>query len=135
MVADHTVVADDVEATLSPATAGITLDVDATVDAADDQPLNPWTRLITLFSDREVEPVITGEDTALAAQIETIAAQVDRAPVDATIAIEGTTPSVVDGRRRPDPGPRRRRPTPSSRPWPPAATRPRRSSCRWTSSR
>ena len=94
--ADHTVVADDVESVLSPATAGITLDVDGTVDAADDQPLNPWTRLVTLFSDREVAPVVTGEETALDAQIETIAAQVDRAPVDATITIEGTTPTVVD---------------------------------------
>ena len=94
--ADHTVVADDVTSSLSPATAGITLDVAGTVDAADDQPLNPWTRLVTLFGDREVDPVITGEETALAAQIETLAAQVDRAPVDATIAIDGTTPSVVD---------------------------------------
>jgi vancomycin resistance protein YoaR len=96
VVADHRVVADDVEATLSPATAGITLDVDGSVDAADDQPLNPWTRLVTLFGERTVDPVITGEDTALAAQIEGIATQVDRAPVDATIAIEGTTPSVVE---------------------------------------
>ena len=84
------------ESALSPATAGITLDVDGTVDAADDQPLNPWTRLVTLFSDREVDPVITGEETALDAQIETIAAQVDRAPVDADDRIEGTTPTVAD---------------------------------------
>ncbi|CCG04171.1 VanW family protein [Blastococcus saxobsidens] len=96
VVADHTVTAADVTGTLSPATAGITLDVARTVDAAEDQPLNPWTRLVTVFSDREVEPVITGEETALAAQIEGIAAQVDRAPQDATIAIEGTTPSVVE---------------------------------------
>jgi vancomycin resistance protein YoaR len=94
--ADHTVVTDDVESTLSPATAGITLDIAGTVDAADDLPLNPWTRLVTLFSDREVDPVITSEETALSAQIETIAAQVDRVPVDATISIDGTTPSVVD---------------------------------------
>ncbi|GAB3202031.1 hypothetical protein GCM10027261_38280 [Geodermatophilus arenarius] len=96
VAADHVVVADDVEATLSPATAGITLDVDATVDAADDQPLNPWTRLVSLFSEREVDPVITGEDTALVAQVDTIATQVDRVPVDATIAIEGTTPTLVE---------------------------------------
>ncbi|MGY1696090.1 VanW family protein [Geodermatophilus sp. SYSU D00814] len=94
--ADHVVVADDVETTLSPAAAGITLDVDATVDAADDQPLNPWTRLVSFFDDREVTPVITGEETALAAQVDTIATQVDRAPVDATVALEGTTPSVVE---------------------------------------
>jgi vancomycin resistance protein YoaR len=100
VVADHVVLADDVEATLSPATAGITLDVEGTVDAATGQPLNPWTRLVSLVDEREVAPVITGEDTALAAQIDGIAEQVDRAPVDATIAIEGTTPRVVE----PEPG-------------------------------
>ena len=94
--ADHTVVADDVEATLSPTAAGLSLDVDGTVDAADDQPLNPWTRLVTLFDEREVTPVIARDETALSAQLETVAAQVDRAPVDATIAFEGTTPGVVD---------------------------------------
>jgi vancomycin resistance protein YoaR len=94
--ADHTVVADDVEAALSPAAAGLTLDVDGTVDAADHQPFNPWTRLITLFDEREVTPVIAREETALSAQLETVAAQVDRAPVDATITFEGTTPSVAD---------------------------------------
>ncbi|MGX5655623.1 VanW family protein, partial [Geodermatophilus nigrescens] len=96
VAADHVVVADDVEATLSPAVAGIALDVDATVDAADDQPLAPWTRLVTLFSDRTVEPVIDGDEGALAAQVETIATQVDRAPVDATITLEGTTPTLVE---------------------------------------
>jgi vancomycin resistance protein YoaR len=96
VVADHVVVADDVEATLSPATAGITLDVPGTVEAAADQPLNPWTRLVTLVDERTVAPVITGEDTALAAQIDGIAERVDRAPVDATIAIEGTSASVVE---------------------------------------
>jgi vancomycin resistance protein YoaR len=94
--ADHAVVADDVEAVLSPATAGIALDVDATVDAADDQPLAPWTRLASLFGERAVPPVITGEETALAAQVETIATQVDRPPVDATLTLEGTTPSLVE---------------------------------------
>jgi vancomycin resistance protein YoaR len=94
--ADHAVVAADVETTFSPVAAGLELDVDGTVEAADDQPLNPWTRLVTLVDDREVAPVIASEDTALSAQLETIAAQVDRAPVDATIAFEGTTPSVVD---------------------------------------
>ncbi|SDX63099.1 Vancomycin resistance protein YoaR, contains peptidoglycan-binding and VanW domains [Geodermatophilus africanus] len=96
VAADHVLLADDVEGTLSPATAGITLDVDGTVDRASDQPLNPWTRLVTLVDEREVAPVITGEDTALAAQIDVIAEQVDRAPVDATIAIEGTTATLVE---------------------------------------
>jgi vancomycin resistance protein YoaR len=94
--ADHAVVADDVATTFSPAAAGLALDVPGTLEAADDQPLNPWTRLVTLFDEREVTPVLATEDTALAAQIESIAAQVDRAPRNATITFEGTTPSVVD---------------------------------------
>ncbi|WP_198588651.1 peptidoglycan binding domain-containing protein, partial [Geodermatophilus chilensis] len=96
VVADHVVLADDVEGTLSPATAGITLDVEGTVERAVEQPLNPWTRLVTLVDEREVAPVITGEETALAAQIDGFAEQVDRAPVDATIAVEGTSASVVE---------------------------------------
>ncbi|MFD2094134.1 VanW family protein [Blastococcus deserti] len=94
--AEHQVRADDVTAPFSPLTAGISLDVDATIDAADDQPLNPWTRVASLFGDREVLPTFTGEETALNAGIDTIAAQVDRAPVDASITIEGTTPSVTE---------------------------------------
>src|SRR3954466_6998063 len=100
--ADHTVAADDVTVTVSPAAAGIVLDFVGTVDPAADQPLNPWTRLVTLFGDRTLDPVLRKDDTALTAQLETVAEQVDRAPVDATIAIEDTTPSVVqpvDGRK------------------------------------
>ncbi|MCV2488094.1 VanW family protein, partial [Geodermatophilus sp. YIM 151500] len=96
IAADRPIVADDVEAVFSPTAAGIELDVPATVDVADDQPLNPWTRLVTLFDERTVDPVLTGEDTALTAQLEDIAAQVDRAPVDATIAGEGTDLEVVE---------------------------------------
>ena len=96
MSADHTLVADDVQGVLHPPAAGIALDVPGTVDAIGDQPLNPWTRLVTLFSDREVDPVVTSDETALTAQLEQLAAQVDRAPVDATVAIEGTAASVVE---------------------------------------
>ncbi len=101
VAADRQVAADDVTATFSPTAAGLALDVDGTVDAADDQPLAPWTRLASLFTEREVDPVLATDDAALTAQVEALAAQVDVAPVDATIAIEDTTPSVVapvDGR-------------------------------------
>jgi len=108
VAADRPVVADDVEGVFSPTRAGLRLDADGTVAEADDQPLNPWTRLTTFFSDREVEPLIGVDDSAVAdelgsfdAQLATFAESVDRAPVDATIAIEGTTASVVaptDGR-------------------------------------
>ena len=95
VVADHTLVADDVQSVLHPPAAGIALDVPATVDAVDDQPLNPWTRLTSLFSDRDVAPVLSTDDTSLDAQLEQLGATVDRAPVDATISLDGTTPSLV----------------------------------------
>src|SRR4051794_14936163 len=101
LTAEHTLVADDVTAPLSPAVAGIALDVDATVDAAADQSLAPWTRLATLFTDRAVDPVLDVDRTALDGRLEEFAGQVDRAPVEATIAFAGTTPSLVqpaDGR-------------------------------------
>src|SRR5690349_2536550 len=93
--ADHTVTAGEFSTTLTPATAGITLDVAATVDAVDDQPLNPWTRLTSFFGDRTVEPVLTTDRTALDTQLDAIAAQVDVAPVEASIAFDGATPSLV----------------------------------------
>ncbi|MGY1616280.1 VanW family protein [Geodermatophilus sp. SYSU D00691] len=96
VAADHTVVADDFSTTLSPATAGIALDVDATVDVADDQPLNPWTRVTSFFTDREVEPVLDVDEAALDGQVEAIAGQVDVAPVEASIALDGTTASLVE---------------------------------------
>jgi vancomycin resistance protein YoaR len=96
VAAEHTVVADDVTLPFSPADAGLTLDVDGTVDAASAQPLNPWTRLTSLFTERRLEPVIATDDAALTAQVERVAGQVDRAPADATITVDGTTPSVVE---------------------------------------
>ncbi|WP_138758227.1 VanW family protein [Modestobacter altitudinis] len=96
VVADRPLVADDVEGLLHPPAAGIALDVPGTVDAVDEQPLNPWTRLTSLFSDRTVDPVLTVDRTSLDAQVEQLATTVDRTPVDATIALDGTTPSLVE---------------------------------------
>ena len=109
--ADHTVVADDVTSPLSPAAAGISLDVAGTMDVAKEQPLNPWARLVSLFGDREVDPVIASEETALAAQIETIAAQVDglrwtrRSRSTAPRRASSTQPTVAPSTARAPPGP------------------------------
>lgn len=96
VAADHPLVAEDVQGVLQPAAAGIALDVPGTVDAVDDQPLNPWTRLTSLFGDHAEDAVLTVDRTALDAQVEQLATTVDRAPVDATIALDGTTPSLVE---------------------------------------
>ena len=129
--ADHTVVADDVEAALSPATAGITLDVDGTVDAADDQPLNPWTRLVTLFSDREVDPVITGDETALDRPDRDASPRRSTAPRSTRRSPStGTTPEPWSSPPTAGRWTARAPPTPSPPRSPPAATRRPRSSCR-----
>jgi vancomycin resistance protein YoaR len=102
IAARRTVQAADVRLPLLPAEAGLALDVDGTVAAARRQPLNPWTRLATLFADRRVPPVLSRDPAKLSAAVAGLAEQVDHAPVDATITLRGTTPTVVqpaDGRR------------------------------------
>ncbi|MFQ1003788.1 VanW family protein [Modestobacter sp. SSW1-42] len=96
VAADRTVQAADVTATVHPASAGLALDVPATVDAVDDQPLNPWSRLTSLFGDRAADPVLTSDEAALTAQLDQLATQVDRPPVESTIEIDGTTPRLVE---------------------------------------
>jgi vancomycin resistance protein YoaR len=98
---DRTLVADRVSSTVAPAAAGLTFDVPATIRAASEQPLAPWTRLASFVGSRAVPPVVATDKAALTAELDAVAAKVDRAPVDATIAFTGTTPHVVaavDGR-------------------------------------
>ncbi|MBA2552369.1 MAG: VanW family protein [Geodermatophilaceae bacterium] len=93
---DRDVTAGSVELTAAPVDAGISLDVDATLDAAGGQPLNPLTRLVSLFGgERDVAPVLAVDDAALTAAIEGYAAEVDLEPVEGTITIEGTTAVAV----------------------------------------
>jgi vancomycin resistance protein YoaR len=92
---DRTLVTDRISSTVSPAAAGLTFDVPATIRAASHQPLAPWTRLATLVGSRAIAPVVATDKAALAAELDAVAAKVDRAPVDATIAFTGTTPHVV----------------------------------------
>jgi vancomycin resistance protein YoaR len=92
---ERTLVADRISSTVSPAAAGLTFDIPATVRAASRQPLAPWARVAGLVSDRTVPPVVATDQAALTAELDAVAAKVDRAPVDATIAFTGTTPHVV----------------------------------------
>ncbi|HZS23034.1 MAG TPA: VanW family protein [Pseudonocardiaceae bacterium] len=92
------VLAGDVSATLDPRRAGLTLDWPATLDQAGKQPLNPWTRLATLWRTREVG-VVTAEDrTALTAAVQALRAQTDHQPIEGTIRFDGTRPVAVEPR-------------------------------------
>ncbi|MEA5365526.1 VanW family protein [Amycolatopsis sp., V23-08] len=89
------VTAGDVQGTLSPTLAGLTLDWPRTLDQAGEQPLNPFTRLSSLFSSREVGVVSHADDTKLAAALDSLRGQVDREAAEGTVTFEGTNPVAV----------------------------------------
>lgn len=89
------VAAGDVSAELDPATAGLGLDWPATLEQAGSQPLNPWTRLTSLFGERDVAPVTATDTDALAAAVDALRGQTDRAAVEGTITFDGATPVPV----------------------------------------
>ncbi|MFN2495505.1 MAG: VanW family protein [Pseudonocardiaceae bacterium] len=88
--------AGDVDLALDPGPAGLTLDWPATLDQAGTQPLNPWTRLVSLFTTREVGVVTSGDRAVLAAALEGLRPRIDRAPAEGTIRFEGSRPIPVD---------------------------------------
>ncbi|GAB3166109.1 VanW family protein [Amycolatopsis stemonae] len=89
------VTAGDVQGTLSPTLAGLSLDWARTLDQAGEQPLNPFTRLASLFSSREVGVVSHAEDAKLTTALEQLRGQVDRDPVEGTVKFEGANPVAV----------------------------------------
>jgi vancomycin resistance protein YoaR len=88
--------AGDVDAAVNPADAGLAIDWEGTIAQAGDQPLNPITRLTSLFSSREVGVVTTKDDKKLQAAVEGLRAKTDREPAEGTIRFEGVNPVPVD---------------------------------------
>jgi vancomycin resistance protein YoaR len=88
--------AGDVDLTVNPADAGLTIDWDATLAQAGTQPLNPITRLTSLFSTREVGVTTTTDDKKLAAAVEGLRPKIDREPAEGTVRFEGVTPVAVE---------------------------------------
>ncbi|MGE3661456.1 MAG: VanW family protein, partial [Pseudonocardia sp.] len=81
---------------IDPRTAGLHIDWDATLERAGSQPLNPITRITSFFSAREVGVTTVSDDDALIGALEQLAPVVDRAPVEGTVAFEGTRATAVD---------------------------------------
>ncbi len=80
--------AGDVTAAVTPAEAGLGIDVGASVAAADSSALNPWTRLSSLFTTREVAPVQRVDGARLDAAVERLRAQVDRPVTEGAVTFE-----------------------------------------------
>ncbi|MEZ0339885.1 VanW family protein [Mycobacterium sp. pV006] len=87
---------------IDPTAAGLAVDWPATVAQAGAQPLNPVTRIASLFTAREIGVVSTADDDALTAALEQLDAAVAQEPVEGAVRFEGAEPVAVDpenGRR------------------------------------
>ncbi|MDQ3762624.1 MAG: VanW family protein [Actinomycetota bacterium] len=90
--------AGDVEVTLEPRQAGLTLNWPATLNQAGKQPLNPWTRLASLWRIRELGVVTAGDRATLTVALQGLRSQTDREPVEGTIRFAGARPILVEPR-------------------------------------
>lgn len=87
---------------IDPASAGLEVDWRATVEQAGAEPLNPFTRVSSLFGTREIGVVSTADDAALTAALEQLGEVVAKDPVEGTVRFDGREPVAVDpeaGRR------------------------------------
>jgi vancomycin resistance protein YoaR len=93
-----TLQAGDVDARLEPRRAGFSLDRPATLNQAGKQPLNPWTRLVSLWRTRDVGVVTATDRAALTVALQELRTQTDREPVEGTIRFTGARPVPVEPR-------------------------------------
>lgn len=81
---------------IDPASVGLAVDWTRTVEQTGTQPLNPFTRITSLFTKRERGVISTADDRALTADLEELAPSVDKAPVDGSVRFAGRSPVPVD---------------------------------------
>ena len=90
------VAAGEATGTLNSGAAGIKLDVEGSIAQAARQPLNPLTRLLSLFTQRDVPPVLSVDDDLLDAAIEEFASTADRPTIEGAITFDGIEPIAVE---------------------------------------
>ncbi|MCR3718826.1 MULTISPECIES: VanW family protein [Prauserella salsuginis group] len=88
--------AGDVEDEFDPQQAGLRLNWKETLDRAGDQPLNPFSRIASLFTEREVDVATETERNQLENALVSVQETVDREPVEGTIEFEGADPKAVE---------------------------------------
>ncbi|MBV5246069.1 VanW family protein [Mycolicibacterium sp. PAM1] len=81
---------------IDPASAGLTVDWRATVEQSGAQPVNPITRLTSLFETREIGVVSTAADDALTAALDRLDETIAKDPVEGTVRFDGREPVAVD---------------------------------------
>ncbi len=90
----------DVGTELVPATSGLAVNWEETMDRIGSQPISPITRVTSLFSTHNVDIVTAVDDPALTRSLAAVQAKADRPAVEGTIRFDGATPVPV----RPVPG-------------------------------
>lgn len=83
-------------AQIVPDQAGLGVDFAATVDQSGSQPLNPFTRLTSLFATHDVEPVTRSDGARTAAAVDDATRTLQGAPTEGTIRFDGAKPIVVE---------------------------------------
>ena len=83
---------------IKPAEAGIAFDPQATIAQASGRTYNPITLVRDLVGQRTLEPVITVDEAALDAQIESIATTIDSPATEPTLTMKGRTPKLAKGK-------------------------------------
>ncbi|MFB1295698.1 VanW family protein [Mycobacterium sp. pW049] len=81
---------------IDPTAAGLSVDWAATVAQAGDQPLNPITRITSLFTTREIGVVSTADDAALTAALDQLGAAIAKDPVEGSVRFDGREPVGVN---------------------------------------
>ena len=85
----------DAKTTIDPRTAGLSVDWPATIARAGAQPLNPITRITSLFSSRETGVVTRSDRAALQSALTELKPTVDKPVVEGNIRFDGVTPQPV----------------------------------------
>ncbi|MEJ8281774.1 VanW family protein [Pseudonocardia spirodelae] len=92
--------AGEVRTEIDPKAAGLQIDYARTLDEAGEQPLNPFTRVASFFTTREVGVVNSADDRAVRTALEQMAPLVMKEPKEGSIQWQGVTPTPV----APEPG-------------------------------
>jgi vancomycin resistance protein YoaR len=88
--------AGEVTDTLEPRGAGLELDWASTLDQAGSQPLNPFSRISSFFTSREVGVVTLADARKLSSAVSALRSKVDRDPVEGTVRFDGAEPVPVE---------------------------------------
>jgi vancomycin resistance protein YoaR len=85
----------DVTSEIDPRAAGLGVDWAATIDRAGSQPLDPFTRVGSFFTRREVGVATTADSEAVDSKLQQLTPIVNRPPVEGSVRFEGVAPVPV----------------------------------------